>query len=290
MVVLNYKSIITAEVQITQLKELLNNCDEIDQNIEVNIVTLANLNEEINDDTRIKKTKIGQIKNGKAFLPNELIEDFRQEKICYCGKQGNFNNTIKCAFHECYHFDDPFDYNRCIGLEDEETGLYPFENALNCNIKAYLSEFYADFKAARYLLSHNLCRNELIDQLKIHFAMITINANNFEIWNQQLQQIQSEVKLIDKIFLKKISERFFRILGIWRAWVGTIPSFVNDEWAHYMEKKQRDEYIAPQFYEELKQLLLEGEIDLMEVRLSKLFVEYITNEHLLNLPINPRKL
>lgn len=77
---------------------MVNECKGYDKDIEVNIVKLGLIKDEMCRDRRIKKSlmhKIPLLSGGKALLPNELKNKYRNKKICYCCHERNFNKTIK---------------------------------------------------------------------------------------------------------------------------------------------------------------------------------------------------
>lgn len=73
------------EDERNELEKMINSCKEFDQRIEINLFKAPFL-EQIEIDHRIRKDiPINEIfKGGKAFLPEELCDGYKDKKICYC--------------------------------------------------------------------------------------------------------------------------------------------------------------------------------------------------------------
>ena len=162
----------TTPEQRNELFKMINDCPEIFNDIEVNIVKLGLIKEEMCEDKRIKEVtleRIHELDRGKALLPSELKSEFRDKKICYCTYNRDFNETIITAFHESYHFDDPFNFEKCIERKKEIGNRVALKGYLRYSIKANLSEFYANYKVA--------CK--LSNQLKFKEVFMTLYSLYF---------------------------------------------------------------------------------------------------------------
>ena len=118
-----------------KLVKLINKVKEFGKDIEVNIVKLGRLKYEVNNDSRIHAKLSNDIQSmyglGKRFLSEELNAPFKNEKICYCCHNRNFDNTILTVFHELNHFRNPFD----LGLYYTQFEIDPNKLSLERQLK-----------------------------------------------------------------------------------------------------------------------------------------------------------
>ena len=120
-----------------KLLKLINKVKEFEKNIEVNIVKLGQLKYEVDNDHRIHAKLSNDIKSmyglGKRFLQEELNTPFKNEKICYCCHDRNFDNTILTIFHELNHFRNPFDLGLYYTQFEIDPNKLSLEKYLKCN-------------------------------------------------------------------------------------------------------------------------------------------------------------
>ena len=270
----------TTPQQRNELFNKINDCPDIFKDIEVNIVKTGLLQDEMREDERIREDVIDKIPilcGGKALLPSELKPEYRNEKICYCSYDKDFDEAIITVFHESYHFNDPFNFKKCVELKKEIGDRMNLEGYLLYNIKAHLSEFYADFMTANYLSNQAKFKEVFKKKADLHFYFLNQKAEIYEHINKELRNKNQSLELIDKIFWNKFSERFFRVMAIRRGF-RKIDEFqiIQDEWHKYISIIQQDDYIAPDLYESLAEILLYEPIESLENRIQRKFEEYFT--------------
>ena len=277
----------TTPQQRNELFKMINDCTEIFKDIEVNIVKTGLIKDEMNEDKRIREEVIDKIPilgGGKALLPSELKPEYENEKICYCSHNRGFNDTIITVFHESYHFNDPFDFKKCVELKEEIGDRMDLEGYLKYNIKANLSEYYADYKVANYLSNKSKFKDIFLKKIDKHFYFLNQKVEMCEHINKKLRIMKTTKKLIDYILHYKFSERFFRFMGIWRCFknIGEFQ-IIQDDWDKYISKITKDNYIAPSLFDYLVRFLLDEPIKSLENKIWSKFKEYFTHYHGFNM-------
>ncbi len=203
---------------------MINSRREFDQSIEINLFK-ARFLEEINEDHRIRKdVKFNVIiKGGKAFLPEELSDGYKDKKICYCWSHHDINKTLITVFHELCHFSDPFDIGKKNRLKMRSGELEQSDN-LQYNIKNLLNEYFAEYKVTIILSDHI--------RFKDIFRKILISSANLKLWtNANLNPVNLEpnLELMNKIF--RYINPLFHFCGFWRGFqeIGEDSDF-RDNW------------------------------------------------------------
>ncbi len=261
------------------LEDMINISDDFDKDIEVNIVRLGLFKEEMCRDRRIRKTifhKIFILDRGKALLPNELKKKYRNQKICYCSHEHDFNRTITTVFHELYHFNDPFDFALCSQKKEEKRNNLNLTGNLKYNIKSYLSEFVAEYKVAKKFSTQSQFKKICIDKAK---NFIDNDRKNF--FNKHIRGKDDKLcnlipnKLsMNKIFRKKF-EYLFRFLGIWRGFKKTNEFFsLQENWKNFIYKIRNDEFLPQYLLKFLKEILLNKKTKKLENKIFRKFKLY----------------
>jgi len=263
--------------QRNELSKMASNCKEFDKDIEINIVKLGLLDREMREDGRIRKEIIQNIPplcRGKALLPNELKKKYRSKKICYCCHNRDFNETITTIFHEIYHFCDPFDFKKCHSEKEKLRDNFGLKENLKYNIKAELSEFFAEYKIAKNLSNQSKFKDALMKKANLNFQFLRNELEFSKQTNQRFEKFSPNVELMDKIFGHKFNY-LFRIIGIWRGFKKIDEYFIlQKSWDDLNPFAQNDDYLTPDLFEYLKEQLLKGQIETLENSILRKFEEY----------------
>lgn len=102
----NLHKIHISEKEIDEIKFLINSINIFNDDLELNLINRP-IESEIRTDYRIRKEVfVSPTATGKAFLPIELVDEYKNNKICYC-KFENFNRSILTIIHELNHLQYP---------------------------------------------------------------------------------------------------------------------------------------------------------------------------------------
>lgn len=259
---------------------MINDCKVFDRNIEVNIVRLGSIKDEMSEDKRIREDFIDKIQSlgkGKALLPNELKSKYRNKKICYCCHEHDFNETITIVFHELYHFSDVFDFIKYHKEKENLGNNITLKENLRYNIKAELSEFFAEYKVAKKFSNQSRFRDVLMKKVNLLFYFLKNEVEYSKETNKRFEKFSPSVELMDKIFGHKFNH-LFRIMGIWRGFK-KIDEFLilQESWDDLIPFAQNDNYLSPDIFEYLKYQLLKEKIESLENALLRKFDDYFIN-------------
>ncbi len=268
----NYLDI--SEKNRISLVNLIDTFKEFDKNIELNIVKLGQLKYEVDTDPRIHAKLSNDIFSincpGKRFLPEELNTPFKNEKICYCCHNRNFDSTILTVFHELNHFRNPFD----LGLYFTQFKINPtkisLETYLKCNIEIALNEFNAEYKVVKQLSSYENFKERLIDQakgyLKRSFAYTLYPPNSLPDRNKIIQMFNTG-------FI-----RIFRFLGCWQGFyeIGN-TSKLDEIWDDFVLNFYNN-LINPKIFNSIKSILFQNQTDTIAIfETFKIFFNQVFN-------------
>lgn len=271
MVIINYKLsgkknekcnfLDIPEMERKKLVKMINKVKEFDKDIEVNIVKLDQLKYEVDNDHRIRakfsNESIAFLCSGKRFLPEELNFPLKNEKICYCCHNRNFDDTTLTVFHELNHFRDPFD----LGIyyqqfEIDQTNI-PLETCLKFNIEAALNEFYADYRVVKQLALNKNLKERLLDQAKGYlrrsFTMVTIHPHYLSDFNKITQMFNDGFK------------RIFHFLGFWKGFyeIGE-TSKLEEMWDQFILNFHYD-LINPNIFNSIKLVMFKNQKDTVSI-------------------------
>ncbi len=280
-----YDYLETTLEQRNELENLINNCQDIFNDIEFNMIKSGCIRDEIGKDTRIREDiKESIYADGIALAPCQLKPEYRDRKICYCCHDKDFNETIINAFHEAYHFNDPFNFMDFIEHYEEIGDKLDVSGCLKLNIKKNLSEYYTDYKTARYLSNQSKFIEKILKKLNEHFYFLNQKAEIYEHVNRELGKMNINERFFDYIFHYKFKEGFFRVMAIRRGF-RNIDEFqiIQDKWDKYISIVKQDDYVKPGLYETLAERLLNEPIESMEEKIWKEFHEFFTIYHDFNL-------
>ncbi len=267
----------TTPEQRIELYDIVNDCKDFDKDIEVNIFKVGLIKKEMSEDKRIREDtidKIDDLLKGKALLPNELKKKYRNKKICYCGYERDFNETITTVFHELYHFSDLFDFIKFHQEKDKKGDNISLKGNLKYNLKAELSEFFAEYKVVKKLSNQSRFRDVLMKKVNLLFYFLEEEIKYSEIKNKQFENLSPNVELMDKIFGHKFN-KLFRIMGIWRGFKRIDEFFaLQESWNNSNPMAQNDDYLIPDLFGYLKEQLLNEKIESLENKLLRKFEDY----------------
>ena len=251
---------------------MINSRREIDQSIEINLYK-GDFLEQIKKDHRIRKdVKFNVIiKGGKAFLPEELSDGYKDKKICYCWSNRDINRTLITVFHELCHFSDPFD----IGEEERtkmRSGELELSDNLHYNIKNVLCEYFAEYKVTIILSDHI--------QFKEIFRKLLIILANLKLWtNAYLNPVNLEpnVEVMNRIF--SYINPLFHFCGFWRGFqeIGDASDF-RDNWQNRISNVSDRAKINKKLLNSVKSVLLDNrQKEALVNDLSVIFGRYFSN-------------
>lgn len=251
---------------------MVNSRGEFDKSIEINIFKVSFL-EQIRKDHRIRKDiPINDIiEGGKAFLPEELCDGYKDKKICYCWSNRDFSRTLITVFHELCHFSDPFDIGQKERLKMRSGELDQSDN-LQYNIKNLLNEYFAEYKVTIILSDHI--------RFKEIFRKILISSANLKLWtnaNWNPVNLEPNLELMNKTFIYINS--LFHFCGFWRGFqeIGEDSDF-RENWQNRISDVSDRAIIDKKLLNSIKTSLLDNrKKETLVNDLYKIFKRYFSN-------------
>lgn len=227
------------------LVDMLNNFD-FDDAIEINIVKHGTILNEMKKDPRIRKDlvyeELDDYACGKKITKEELMDSFKDSKICYCAYGSNINKTIVTVFHELNHFYNPFELSELTKKLKNSPNNQKI--LLELVVKNALNEFASCKKLVEQLANYDDLKKTLISECKER-----INQTSYKLL-LAITKSSSEKNRIS-LFFKYGFNDFFRYLGCWKGFQEINETEINEGWDSFMSFYYLD-FIDPQIFTSLK--------------------------------------
>ena len=267
--------------EVKKLEELIKLYEGSNKDIEVRIFK-GSIQKEMKYDQRIRPEIIKEVGNpGKALLPEELKDNYKHKKICYCNYNNTFNRRVILVFHELNHFNNPFDIgenNRIRWKKFRNLDMHLQNSVLKESLKYHiindLNEYYANYKAVKQLLNYKKFKSTSLKkgEYKDLKENLLIYVQEF-FQNIQIKRVDHEQNL--EFMRKRLDGEYRNLFLFMGGWYGFGRNReIYNKWKDYLLEINEECFLSREFLKSFRKNLRKKKFQKLKDNTYNLFKKH----------------